>query len=110
MQTILLKLADDYPNYPRRHDRWGRTGFWARLGGRRYSQSLDEAVGIIKLAKAYDLSTLGGAALLDSSVTQQAAMIGYIDDFMLMLLVIHFIRRDGLRHRNLEIFHVEIGD
>jgi hypothetical protein len=29
---------------------------------------------------------------------------------LLLLLVIHFIRRDGLRHRNLEIFHVEIGD
>ena len=55
-QKILLKLANDYPNYPKRHDRWGRTGFWARLGARRYSQSLDEAVGIIKLAKAYDLT------------------------------------------------------
>lgn len=29
---------------------------------------------------------------------------------LLLLLVIHFIRRDGLRHRNLEIFHIEIGD
>src|SRR5450631_4434721 len=30
------------------------------------------------VAKAYDLSTLGGAAFLDGSVTQQAAMIAYI--------------------------------
>jgi DHA2 family multidrug resistance protein len=37
------------------------------------------------VAKAYDLSTLGGAAFLDGSVTQQAAMIAYIDDFWLML-------------------------
>jgi DHA2 family multidrug resistance protein len=28
---------------------------------------------------------LGGAAFLDSAVTQQAAMIAYIDDFWLML-------------------------
>jgi MFS family permease len=28
----------------------------------------------------------------------------------LLLLVIHFIRRDGLKHRCLDIFHVEAGD
>jgi DHA2 family multidrug resistance protein len=39
------------------------------------------------VAKAYDLSTAGGAALLDGSVTQQAAMIAYIDDFWLMLFL-----------------------
>ncbi len=55
VRRILLKYADDYAGYPVRRDRWGRTGFFAFLGGRRYSQSLDEAVGIIKLAKAYDL-------------------------------------------------------
>jgi DHA2 family multidrug resistance protein len=37
------------------------------------------------IARAYDLNTLGGAAFLDSSITQQAAMIAYIDDFWLML-------------------------
>jgi DHA2 family multidrug resistance protein len=37
------------------------------------------------IARAYDLSTSGGAAFLDNSVTQQAAMIAYIDDFWLML-------------------------
>lgn len=56
VRRILVKLADDYPGYPARKDRWDRTGFFAQLGGRRYSQSLDEAVGIIKLAKAYDLT------------------------------------------------------
>ncbi len=55
-KRILLKLAHDYPNYPQRQDRWGHTGIFAPLGGRRYVQSLDEAVGIIKLAKAYDLT------------------------------------------------------
>jgi DHA2 family multidrug resistance protein len=39
------------------------------------------------IARAYDLGTLGGTALLDSSVTQQAAMIAYIDDFWLMLFL-----------------------
>jgi MFS transporter, DHA2 family, multidrug resistance protein len=39
------------------------------------------------VAQAYDLSTLGGAAFLDSSVTQQAAMMAYIDDFWLMLFL-----------------------
>jgi len=39
------------------------------------------------VARAYDLSTSGGAALLDSSVTQQAAMMAYINDFWLMLFL-----------------------
>jgi len=56
VRRMLLKLADDYAAYPARRDRWGRSGFLALLGGRRYSQSLDEAVGVIKLAKAYDLT------------------------------------------------------
>lgn len=55
VQRILLFLADEYAKYPQRLDRWGRSGWLAPLGGRRYVQSLDEAVGVIKLAKAYDL-------------------------------------------------------
>jgi DHA2 family multidrug resistance protein len=39
------------------------------------------------IANAYDLSTQSGTALLDSTVTQQAAMIAYIDDFWLMLFL-----------------------
>ncbi len=39
------------------------------------------------IARAYDLGTLGGAAFLDSTVTQQAAMMAYIDDFWLMLFL-----------------------
>jgi MFS transporter, DHA2 family, multidrug resistance protein len=39
------------------------------------------------VAKAYNLGTLGGAAFLDSTVTQQAAMMAYIDDFWLMLFL-----------------------
>ncbi|MBL8793659.1 MAG: alginate lyase family protein [Planctomycetia bacterium] len=61
VRRILLKYADDYASYPKRRDRWGREGWLARLGGRRYSQSLDEAVGILPLAKAYDLTRLAAA-------------------------------------------------
>ena len=56
VRRILHKLAGDYSGYPNRHDRWGRRGWFAPLGGRRYVQSLDEATGVIKLAKAYDLT------------------------------------------------------
>lgn len=56
VRRILLQLARDYPNYPARLDRWGRRGYFARWGGRRYVQALDEATGIIPLAKAYDLT------------------------------------------------------
>jgi hypothetical protein len=56
VKRILLHFAHAYPNYPPRRDRWGNTDEMAPLGGRRYVQSLDEAVGIIKLAKAYDLT------------------------------------------------------
>jgi MFS transporter, DHA2 family, multidrug resistance protein len=39
------------------------------------------------MARAYDTSTASGAAFLDSTVTQQAAMMAYIDDFWLMLFL-----------------------
>jgi len=39
------------------------------------------------VAAAFDLRTPGGAALLDAAVTQQAAMIAYIDDFWFMLFL-----------------------
>jgi hypothetical protein len=55
-RRILVHLADKYHTYPARLDRWGRTGRLAPLGGRRFVQSLDEAVGVIRLAKSYDLT------------------------------------------------------
>ena len=39
------------------------------------------------IAGAYDPATLAGAMFLDRAVTQQAAMIAYIDDFWLMLFL-----------------------
>ena len=40
------------------------------------------------LAAPFDLTTPSGIAALNREVTRQAAMIGYIDDFALMLIVI----------------------
>jgi len=54
VKEYLLKLAQLYPLF-QRHDRWGRKGIFAVVGGRRYAQNLDEAVSAISLANAYDL-------------------------------------------------------
>ena len=61
VKRILAGLAKQYPSYPPRLDRWGGKGEEARWGGRRYVQSLDEAVGIIKLARGYDLTRTAAA-------------------------------------------------
>ncbi|MHB9134674.1 MAG: heparinase II/III domain-containing protein [Armatimonadota bacterium] len=55
VRDALLKLAQISPTLER-HDRWGRRGLLAVVGGRRYAQHLDEAVAAIKLARAYDLA------------------------------------------------------
>jgi DHA2 family multidrug resistance protein len=39
------------------------------------------------IASAYDVSRPTGAAALDAAVTLQATMIGYLDDFWLMLVL-----------------------
>ena len=39
------------------------------------------------VAEAFNVHTAGGAAFLDAAVTQQAAMIAYIDDFWFMLFL-----------------------
>ena len=57
---ILLKYADVYGGYVR-HDRWGRVGAAAFMGGMRYAQALDEAVNTIPCAWAYDLIYTSGA-------------------------------------------------
>jgi DHA2 family multidrug resistance protein len=56
------------------------------------------------IARAYDATTSAGAAFLDGAITQQAAMIAYIDDFWLMLFLtlavtplLLFIQRPGPR-------------
>lgn len=39
------------------------------------------------LAAPFSLSTPGGLAALDAEVTRQAAMVAYIDDFRLIMLI-----------------------
>ena len=51
---ILGRYAELHPTW-QRHDRWGRKGVFAVIGGKRHCQSLSDAVGIIRMAKAYDL-------------------------------------------------------
>ncbi len=59
IKDAFLELAKLYPTL-QRHDRWGRTGILAVVGGRRYSQHLDEAYSAIRLAKTYDLCAASG--------------------------------------------------
>ncbi|MBI3923639.1 MAG: heparinase II/III family protein [Armatimonadetes bacterium] len=54
VREALLKWAKAFPTLER-HDRWGRRGLLAVVGGKRYAQHLDEAVSAILLAKVYDL-------------------------------------------------------
>jgi DHA2 family multidrug resistance protein len=60
------------------------------------------------LAAPYSLSTPGGVAALNAEVTRQAAMVAYIDDFRLMMLIalatlpVLLLLREG-RHRPLTV-------
>ena len=48
--------------------------------------------------------------LRDLQVGLQIAVAVLVGGALLMLLVIHFIRRDGIRHPTLDAFHAEPGD
>ena len=48
--------------------------------------------------------------LRDLQVGLQLAVAIMVCGALLMLLVIHFIRRDGIRHQTLDTFHAESGD
>jgi predicted MFS family arabinose efflux permease len=48
--------------------------------------------------------------LRDLQVGLQLAVAVMVCGALLMLLVIHFIRRDGIRHQTLDTFHAESGD
>jgi MFS family permease len=48
--------------------------------------------------------------LRDLQLGLQIAVAVLVCGALLMLLVIHFIRRDGLRHQTLDAFHAEPGD
>jgi hypothetical protein len=48
--------------------------------------------------------------LHDLQLGLQIAVAVMVCGALLMLLVIHFIRRDGVKHRTLDAFHAEPGD
>jgi MFS transporter, Spinster family, sphingosine-1-phosphate transporter len=48
--------------------------------------------------------------LADLILGLQVAVVVMVGGALLMFLVMYFIRRDGLRHPEMEPFHVEIGD
>jgi Flp pilus assembly protein protease CpaA len=48
--------------------------------------------------------------LRDLQLGLQIAVAVLVCGALLMLLVIHFIRRDGIRHPTLDAFHAEPGD
>ena len=77
VRDALLALARLYPDWPR-HDRWGRTGLLAVVGGRRYSQHLDEAVSVIRLARAYDLTAAAACYSEDDRATIEQDLLGYV--------------------------------
>ena len=48
--------------------------------------------------------------LADLILGLQVAVVVMVGGALLMFLVMYFIRRDGLRHPELEAFHAEVGD
>ncbi|OPZ84791.1 MAG: Heparin-sulfate lyase precursor [bacterium ADurb.Bin429] len=72
VKGVLLKLARLYPTWTR-HDRWGRRGVLAVVGGRRYAQQLDEAYAAIRLARAYDL-VANAIPVADRAVIEKGAL------------------------------------
>ena len=77
VRSAMLELARLYPTFER-HDRWGRRGMMAVVGGRRYCQLLDEAVGDITLARAYDLIYTSTALTAEDHKTIEEKLLGSI--------------------------------
>lgn len=75
VRDVMLELARLYPTFER-HDRWGRKGPLASIGGWRYAQLLDEAVELIQLSRAYDL--IAGSLTADEQKTIEAKLLGYV--------------------------------
>jgi len=75
VRDAMLEMARLYPTFER-HDRWGRKGPLASIGGWRYAQLLDEAVALIDLSDAYDLIANGLTA--DERKTIEEKLLGYV--------------------------------
>ncbi|MHB0939574.1 MAG: heparinase II/III domain-containing protein [Armatimonadota bacterium] len=75
VRDAMLEMARLYPTFER-HDRWGRKGPLASIGGWRYAQLLDEAVALIDLSQAYDL--IAGGLTVDERKTIEEKLLGYV--------------------------------
>ena len=77
VRAVMLELARLYPTFER-HDRWGRRGPLASIGGWRYVQMLDEAFSAIELSKAYDLIATAGCLSAEDRKTIEEKLLGHI--------------------------------
>jgi len=75
VRDAMLEMARLYPTFER-HDRWGRKGPLAGIGGWRYAQLLDEAVALIELSKAYDM--IAGSLTADERAKIEQQLLGFV--------------------------------
>jgi MFS family permease len=83
------------------HDMMPRRAHATSVGVYMFATQLIGGLGPQVVGKISDLQ--------DMQLGLQISVAVMVLGALLLLLVIHFIRRDGLRHPNLEIFHAETG-
>lgn len=84
------------------HDMMPRRAHATSIGVYMFATQLVGGLGPNIVGKISDLH--------DLQLGLQIAVAVLVCGALLMLLVIHFIRRDGIRHQTLEAFHAESGD
>jgi MFS family permease len=84
------------------HDMMPRRAHATSVGVYMFATQLFGGLGPHVVGKISDLH--------DMQLGLQIAVAVMVCGALLMLLVIHFIRRDGLRHPTLACFHAEPGD
>jgi MFS transporter, Spinster family, sphingosine-1-phosphate transporter len=84
------------------HDMMPRRAHATSVGVYMFATQLVGGLGPQVVGKISDLH--------DLQLGLQIAVAVLVCGALLMLLVIHFIRRDGLRHPTLDVFHAEPGD
>jgi MFS transporter, Spinster family, sphingosine-1-phosphate transporter len=84
------------------HDMMPRRAHATSVGVYMFATQLIGGLGPLVIGRISDLR--------DMQVGLQIAVAIMVCGALLMLLVIHFIRRDGIRHQSLDAFHAEPGD
>ncbi|PYT45694.1 MAG: hypothetical protein DMG47_07560 [Acidobacteria bacterium] len=84
------------------HDMMPRRAHATSVGVYMFATQLIGGLGPAVVGKISDLH--------DLQLGLQIAVAVMVCGALLMLLVIHFIRRDGIRHPTLDAFHAEPGD